>query len=175
MKRLSKWLLPLLLLSVTGYANDLGKLTIVKTILANDTLGVGSLVSLGSDTSEAFRLTTKRSWIGWSVVMPPGYEPTGAQGDSLSIVIQGSPNGFTKWQFYDSVGANVSGDNQNLASDKFVLVANTTTINADSIATMPFIRFVFQITDSLHFHVDSFGNTYTFSFTPYIFPVVVDR
>ena len=175
MKQLYKIALPLLLLCSPVLANDLPKLSITKTILANDTLGVASLVSLASDTSESFRLTTKRSWIGWSVVMPPGYAPEDGQGDSLSIIIQHSPDGFTNWTFYDSVGANVSGDNQNLASDKFVLVASTTTINVDSTPIMPNIRFVFQVTDSLHFHVDSFGNTYTYTFIPYIFPVIVDR
>lgn len=170
MKRLLALLFCLCLVSV-GNSNDLTKITFTKTILANDTLGVGSLVSLVSDTTESYRLTSKRSWIGWTVLMPPGYSPTGAQGDSLSIIIQHSPNGTSDWIFYDSVGANVAGDNQNLASDKFVLVANTTTINADSTSLMPYVRFVYQITDSLVFHVDSFGNTYNFTFTPWIFPV----
>lgn len=169
MKRLLALLLIVCMASYV-YANDLTKITIVKDILANDTLGVGSLVSLGSDTTEAYRLTSKRSWIGWSVVMPPGYEPSGAQGDSLSIIIQHSPSGTGDWTFYDSVGANVSGDNQNLAADKFVLVAGGTTINTDSTPVMPYVRFVYQITDSLVFHVDSFGNSYTFTFTPWIFP-----
>lgn len=170
MKRLLTLIFCLSLVAV-GYSNDLRKITITKTILANDTLGVGSVVSLVSDTTQTYRLTSKRSWIGWTVLMPPGYEPSGAQGDSLSIVIQHSPNGTSDWTFYDSVGANVSGDNQNLAADKFVLVATTTTINTDSTAVMPYIRFVYQITDSLVFHVDSFGNTYDFTFTPWIFPV----
>ncbi len=174
MKQLCKMVLPLLMLCASLSANDLGRLSITKTIAATDTMP-SATVGLVSDTSEKFRLTTKRSWIGWSVVMPPGYQPSGDEGDSLSIIIQHSPDGFNNWTFYDSVGANVAGDNQNLASDKFVLIASTTTINTDSTPVMPYVRFVFQITDSLVFHVDSFGNTYTFTFIPYIFPVIVDR
>lgn len=174
MKQLYKMVLLLMLLCSSVQANDLAKLSMTKTIVATDTTD-GTAVGLISDTSIAFRLTTRRSWIGWSVVMPPGFAPVAAFGDSLSIIIQHSPDGFTNWIFYDSLGANASGNNQNLASDKFVLVAGTTTINTDSTPIMPYIRFVFQVTDSLHFHVDSFGNTYTYSFTPYIFPVILDR
>ena len=89
--------------------------------------------------------------------------PSGAQGDSLTVIIQHSPNGSTDWTFLDSTGK------ATLAGDALINLT-TTSIKSDSVFTMPYVRFIASYSDSVISLAGNDGNTYKTRIRFYLHP-----
>lgn len=168
MKQSYKMVLPLILLFafVSAWADDLKPVTLTRVLAFTDTIAHAQVVTI--DTSENYKLelwakTYTRYWLGYTLDNDSVFA-SGAQGDSLTLIIQHSPDGVNNWTFYDSTHKST------LAGDAFFLVTNAS-IRPDSVATMPYLRFIFSMSDSFIVDSEQVTNSYNWEFTPWVFPV----
>lgn len=135
---------------------------VVERVIGGDT--AAHAFRTNTDTSEAiYLLDWKGIWWAYNVDRPSFDTNASAQKhDTLKVLIQHSPDGLNNWTAYDST-AKIQ-----LLSDGFNLQAEG--YARDSIPTMPWIRFVFRVTDSIIFASGSSGtDTLKYTFIPWIF------
>ena len=123
MKQLCKMVLPLVFLCafVSAWSNDLGKLTLSRTMAFTDTTAHAQVATAG--TTGVYRINRSsmaysRWWLGYDLEVDTTWA-AGAQGDSFTLTIQQSPDGFTNWTHYDSTHL------ATLGGDAFTLVTNS--------------------------------------------------
>ncbi len=171
MKQLCKMVLPLILLFAfaSTWANDLGLLQLSRTMAYTDTVAHAQVVTAG--TTGVYRLNDPvsaytRWWIGYRLEADTTWA-AGAQGDSLTLVVQHSPDGVNNWTHYDSTHL------ATLAGNAYTFVTNSS-IKTDSVATMSHIRIIMTVVDSLILDstIIGDGGTYRWNFRPYLFPAV---
>lgn len=170
MKQLCKMVLQLIVLFAfaSAWANDLGKLTLTRTMAFTDTTAHAQVATAG--TTSVYRTNIRgmsftRWWLGYDLVVDTTWA-SGAQGDSFTLIIQHSPDGFNNWTHYDSTHLATLGGNA------FTLVINSS-IKPDSVPTMDFYRIIMSVVDSLIIDsaIISDSGSYRWIFTPYVFPV----
>lgn len=157
--------LGILCLPAFGFTADFQTLTLSRTFTAADNSAHAQHLLL--DTTESFYLWTDfprvtRFWVGFFVDNDTTM-PSGAQGDSLTIIIQHSPNGSDNWTFLDSTGK------ATLAGDALINPV-TTSIKSDSVFVMPYIRLIASYSDSVISLAGNDGNTYKTRIRFYLYP-----